>query len=723
MINENVSAKNELHSFFYPQSVAVLGASENPKKLGNIQVKALLDGGFQGDIFPIHPTSNAIHGVKCYSSLQAVSHAVDLVIFCLSAHQIQQGLEQCVEKKVKAAIIFASGFSETGESGEKQQKQIADYAKKHGLRLLGPNCVGLVNTLNGLVGTFSPAVMSYPLSERRAVGYVSQSGAFGVLTYMAAAQHGLTFNYFVSVGNEMDTSFEDVVEYMVHDKQTKVISGYLEGAKKPEKLRGLAYEALEKGKPIIVMKAGRGTAGKRAAASHTGSLAGSNDIYDAFFKQTGMIRANDYDEIISFSKLFLSGKLPTGRNTVIITSSGGRGINEADRCEANGLLIPKLNEETQRKIKQVIPSFASAANPIDLTAAASVSAPELFTAPLKALMEDPGVDNIILTEFPLFWDEETKELQEFVEMCKNTNKFVLVSTFPLEGMSIPKGQQYMVDHGVPVIPGNLQAISALAKLVEYSEKYRAYQKESVRERASIQKKENVAYLLQENQILSEWDASKVLQAYEIPTTKKSLATTVDEAVQQANSIGYPVVLKIDSKDILHKTEAGGIRLSLQNAEQVKQAFDDILLSAHKYHPDAHINGVMVQEMVAKGTEVIVGVTRDASFGPVIMFGLGGIFVEVFKDIAFRVAPITRQDALEMINEIKGKAIFDGVRGEEALDVEAIVDILLHVSSLVQDYDIEELDLNPIIVTEKCAKAVDALIVTSAAQTENMLARR
>ncbi|MEK5427463.1 acetate--CoA ligase family protein [Cytobacillus sp. FSL R7-0680] len=723
MINENVSAKDELHSFFYPQSVAVLGASENPKKLGNIQVKALLDGGFQGDIFPIHPTSNAIHGVKCYSSLQAVSHAVDLVIFCLSAHQIQQGLEQCVEKKVKAAIIFASGFSETGESGEKQQKQIADYAKKHGLRLLGPNCVGLVNTLNGLVGTFSPAVMSYPLSEQRAVGYVSQSGAFGVLTYMAAAQHGLTFNYFVSVGNEMDTSFEDVVEYMVHEKQTKVISGYLEGAKKPKKLRGLAYEALEKGKPIIVMKAGRGTAGKRAAASHTGSLAGSNDIYDAFFKQTGMIRANDYDEIISFSKLFLSGKLPTGRNTVIITSSGGRGINEADRCEANGLLIPKLNEETQRKIKQVIPSFASAANPIDLTAAASVSAPELFTAPLKALMEDPDVDNIILTEFPLFWDEETKELQEFVEMCKNTNKFVFVSTFPLEGMSIPKGQQYMVDHGVPVIPGNLQAISALAKLVEYSEKYRAYQKESVRERASIQKKENVAYLLQENQILNEWDASKVLQAYEIPTTKKSLATTVDEAVQQANSIGYPVVLKIDSKDILHKTEAGGIRLSLQNAEQVKQAFDDILLSAHKYHPDAHINGVMVQEMVAKGTEVIVGVTRDASFGPVIMFGLGGIFVEVFKDIAFRVAPITRQDALEMINEIKGKAIFDGVRGEEALDVEGIVDILLRVSSLVQDYDIEELDLNPIIVTEKCAKAVDALIVTSAAQTENMLARR
>lgn len=723
MINENVSAKDELHSFFYPQSVAVLGASENPKKLGNIQVKALLDGGFQGDIFPIHPTSNAIHGVKCYSSLQAVSHAVDLVIFCLSAHQIQQGLEQCVEKKVKAAIIFASGFSETGESGEKQQKQIADYAKKHGLRLLGPNCVGLVNTLNGLVGTFSPAVMSYPLSEQRAVGYVSQSGAFGVLTYMAAAQHGLTFNYFVSVGNEMDTSFEDVVEYMVHEKQTKVISGYLEGAKKPKKLRGLAYEALEKGKPIIVMKAGRGTAGKRAAASHTGSLAGSNDIYDAFFKQTGMIRANDYDEIISFSKLFLSGKLPTGRNTVIITSSGGRGINEADRCEANGLLIPKLNEETQRKIKQVIPSFASAANPIDLTAAASVSAPELFTAPLKALMEDPDVDNIILTEFPLFWDEETKELQEFVEMCKNTNKFVFVSTFPLEGMSIPKGQQYMVDHGVPVIPGNLQAISALAKLVEYSEKYRAYQKESVRERASIQKKENVAYLLQENQILSEWDASKVLQAYEIPTTKKSLATTVDEAVQQANSIGYPVVLKIDSKDILHKTEAGGIRLSLQNAEQVKQAFDDILLSAHKYHPDAHINGVMVQEMVAKGMEVIVGVTRDASFGPVIMFGLGGIFVEVFKDIAFRVAPITRQDALEMINEIKGKAIFDGVRGEEALDVEGIVDILLRVSSLVQDYDIEELDLNPIIVTEKCAKAVDALIVTSAAQTENMLARR
>ncbi|WP_066383135.1 acetate--CoA ligase family protein [Neobacillus mesonae] len=718
MRNESVTLSS-LDALLYPRSVAVLGASQNPNKLGYIQVKALLDGGFAGEIYPINPKAEDIAGLTCYPSLADVPGPIDLAIFCVSAEQVQSSLHDCANKNVKGAIIFASGYSETGEEGARQQAMMAEIAKKNGIRLIGPNCVGLVNTLNGLVGTFSPAVMSYPLKDERSVGYVSQSGAFGVLTYMAAAQHGLSFNYFITVGNEVDTEFADFVEYMIHDPKTKVISGYLEGAKDPDRLRNLAEEALSLNKPIVVMKTGRSSAGSRAAASHTGSLAGSDQLYDAFFKQTGIVRANDYEEIISFSKLFLSGKLPTGRNTVIITSSGGRGINEADRCEANGLQIIPLSEKTKARIKESIPPFASTANPIDLTAAASVTNPELFIAPMKALLEDPEVDNIIFTEFPMNWGSDHPLLQEFIQLCKESDKFVLVATFPLQGMSIPKGAAEMEKNGIPVITGDLNPIGSLAKLVAYSEKYRkkkltSHQEEQRRSGGSVESKQIIQNLLKPGKTLSEFEAGQVLAQYGIPTARKALAVTVEEAIIQANEIGYPVVLKIDSNQILHKTEANGIRLNIQSDEEVKKAYADILQSAKMYKPDAVINGVTVHEMLPKGTEVIVGVSNDPVFGPVIMFGLGGILVETFKDISFRLAPLTRQDAMEMIEELKARAILKGVRGQAPADQEAIIDVLLHVSDLMMDAEglIEELDINPIIVYENGLKAADALIVSS-----------
>lgn len=716
-MNESVSLVG-LEPLFYPQTVAVLGASQNHKKLGNIQVKALLDGKFSGKIFPINPNSSEIAGLTCYPSIVDVPEPVDLAIFCVGAKQVKESLEDCAKKKVKAAIIFASGFSEIGEEGARQQELIAEIARKNGIRLIGPNCVGLVNTINGLVGTFSPAVMSHPLQDQRAVGYVSQSGAFGVLTYMAAAQRRLSFNYFVTVGNEMDTGFEDIVEYMIHDPKTKVISGYLEGAKNPAKLRKLAKEALNLNKPIIVMKTGRSTAGSRAAASHTGSLAGSDQIYDAFFKQTGIVRANDYEDIISFSKLFLSGKLPAGRNTVIITSSGGRGINEADRCEANGLHIVPLGEKTKEKIKQLIPVYGSASNPIDLTAAASVTNPELFITPLKALIEDPEVDNIVFTEFPMFWDEDHPQLQEFIQTCKQTDKFILVTNFPLQGMSIPKGAAELEKNGIPVITGDLNPIGSLAKLVEYSEKYSKNQiassEEARNKKGYPDLKQKLQELVKSGSALSEFESSQLLELYGIPTAKKGLAATAEEAVHLANTIGYPVVLKVDSKDIPHKTEANGIRLNIQSAHEVKEAFGDILEAAKKYNPGANLAGISVHEMLPKGTEIIVGVTNDPAFGPVIMFGLGGIFVETFKDISFRVAPLTKQDAAEMIEEIKGNAILKGVRGKQPADLNAIVNVLINVSNLVIEAEgvIEELDINPIIVYENGLKAADALIVVN-----------
>lgn len=721
-MNNELKAYETLEPLFNPKSVAVLGASTNPYKIGYIQLKSLLDGGFTGAIYPINPKASEIEGLACYPSITAVPEEVDLAIFCVSAEQIQDSLKECAKNNVKAAIIFASGFSEIGEEGVKLQQELADIAEENGIRIIGPNCVGLVNTMNGMIGTFSPAILAVPLHEEKAVGYVSQSGAFGVLTYMAAAQKGLSFNYFASVGNEMETEFSDVVEYMIHDPKTKVITGYLEGAKNTKKLRRLAGEALDRKKPIVLMKTGRSSAGSRAAASHTGSLAGSDLIYDAFFRQSGIVRVDDYEDIITFSKLFLSNKLPKGKNTVLITSSGGRGINEADRCEGLGLNIIPLCEETVTEIKKHIPSFASASNPIDLTAAASVTNPELFIAPLRALVADPDVHNIILTEFPLGWEADNPYLQELIDICKNSDKFVFITTFPLEGMSVPKGKEELEKNGIPVIPGDINPIKGLAKLVEYSERYRKHQQTTLQEDDSP--KQQIHLSLQTGPTLSESQATEILDLYEIPTTRRTIATTVDEAVQFANSIGYPVVLKVDSADIPHKTEADAIRLNVQNEHEVMKAFTEIYQNATNYKADAHINGISVQEMLPEGTEVIIGATKDPNFGPVIMFGLGGIFVEVFKDISFRVAPLTRADAVEMIEEVKGKALLKGARGKAHADIEAIIEVLLKVSKLVTENEaiIEELDINPLFVYEEGIKAADAMIVVSNDVVEKSVVR-
>ncbi|WP_106498368.1 acetate--CoA ligase family protein [Lentibacillus sp. Marseille-P4043] len=708
-----------------PKTVAVLGASAKKSKLGYLQVKALLDGGFQGDIYPINPKSEMITGLRCFPSLSETPKNVDLAIFCVSADKVEDCLEECGQNNVKAAIIFASGFSEIGEEGMKAQQRMKQIARENGIRIIGPNCVGLVNTTNGLVGTFSPGLTQLPLSDKREVGFITQSGAFGVLTYIAAAQNGLTFNYFVSVGNEVETEFSDIMEYMIHDSDTSVISGYLEGEKNPNKLRQLADQALVKNKPIIVMKSGRSSAGSRAAASHTGSLAGSDKIYDGFFQQTGIIRADDYEDIISFSKLFLSKKLPTGRNTVLITSSGGRGINEADRCESYGLKINRLSEETKDKIKQNIPSYGSASNPIDLTAEAAVTNPELFLAPLKALVEDPDTDIIIFTEFPMAWKADDPHVKAFIEICKNTDKLVFVTTFPLEGMSIPNSAAALEKNGIPVIPGNLNPISALAKLVNYSEKYHKMKLADDELMTEWDKKEDISSLLQPGTTLSESQASDVLASYGIPTTKRAVASSEDNAVSHADKIGYPVALKIDSPDIPHKSEANAIKLNLKNDLEVSVAFKEIMQNAKNYKPNAKINGVSVQQMLPEGVEVIVGVTNDPAFGPVIMFGLGGVFVEIFQDISFRVAPITKNDAIEMIEEIKGYKILKGARGKPPVDIDAIADVLLRVSKLVSDYkdEIKELDINPLIVYEKGIVAADAMLVVNESKNQTSVVGR
>lgn len=707
---EQVIGYESLRPLLNPKTIAVLGASESKYKIGHLQIQALIDGQFQGEVIPIHPTASEIAGLKSYPTLAAVPSDIDLVIFCVSFSQIKAGLVACAEKKVKSAIIFAAGFAETGEAGQKLQQELAQYAKEQGIRIVGPNSVGLVNTSNGLIGTFSPAILTVPMNGKKGVGYVSQSGAFGVLTYMAAAQQGVSFNYFISTGNEMDVSFEDFVEYMVHDDETSIISGYLEGTKKPEKLMQLAKQALDKKKPILMMKTGRSDAGSRAAASHTGSLAGSDKIYDAFFKQYGIVRVEDFEDIIAFSKLFNPEKLPTGKNTVIITSSGGRGINEADRCESYGLNIVELSETTKAEIRKNLPEYASVNNPIDLTAAASVTNPEFYLEPLRVLVNDPDVDNIIFTDFPYSWDENSPMLHEFVSLAKLSNKVIGVFPFPLEGMTYPKATDTLVANDIAVISGAINPVRALSKLVQYS--LYVQTNEQTSDVALDYFSADLADLLKTGATLSESEASEVLDRYGITTTKRYIAREAEEAVKMAKIIGFPVVLKIDSAHIPHKTEADAIRLNVSSEEEVRIAFDEVMSNAKKYNPTATLNGVLVQEMLPKGVEIIIGAHIDETFGPVIMAGLGGIFVEVFKDIAFKVLPLTRKDAMDLLEELQGKAILHGARGKVPVDKEAIIDVLLKVSKLMEDNKdtIKELDINPLIVYEKGIKAADAMIV-------------
>ncbi|KJS17135.1 MAG: hypothetical protein VR69_06460 [Peptococcaceae bacterium BRH_c4b] len=713
-MNQTQNPIYAMENFFYPESIAIIGASSNPNKPGGLPIGYLLNKGYEGKIYPVNPARESINGLKCYPSVLDIPDKVDLAIVSVVAADVYHTLEECVAKGIRAAVIFSAGFAEVGPEGLALQQRLTELAGKTGLRLAGPNCVGLLNANNGVMATFAP-VADLPPVEPKVLGFVTQSGTFGTLIYNDCLYKGVGFSYFVSVGNEADLEFADFLEYMIHDPGTKLVGGYMEGAKDTVKLRRVAEEALRKEKPVLIMKAGSTAAGSRAAASHTGSLAGSDSIYNAFFKQTGMIRINLHTEVIHFAPLFQMGKPPKGRNVAIVSGSGGRGVTLSDCCETLGLNVVPLRQETRDRLESILPAFASTQNPVDLTAAV-MTRPELLLESLKIVSDDPDVD-IILTgmNFQGF-DSSHPLIREFIDFYyhiqNNTDKFMLVSYFVQPGSEMDSGGRELLQAGMHLVFDWHENIKAVSQLATYYETLQKRKQDKYRVQAPGVKKPDLSGLLKPGETLSESAAKAVLEKYGIPVTREAMATSASEAVSQAKTIGYPVVLKVDSPDILHKTEAGSVKLNLKNDDEVRAAYHEVISNARKYKPDARINGVSVQEMLPEGTEVIVGVTRDPAFGPVIMFGLGGIFVEVLKDVSFRVAPLSPGDASDMIEEIKGFAVLKGVRGKPPVDIEAIADVILKISALVTDYrdSIEELDINPLIVYPRGIKAADALLV-------------
>lgn len=709
-MDEPVGGKME--RLFRPRSIAILGASEDFVKISGRPLKFLLDKGYAGKIFPVNPKYEKVAGLRCYPSVAEIAEPVDLAIVAVPAAAVPEAVTQCAAKGIPAAVVFSSGFGEVGEEGRHLERQVAELARRSGLRLCGPNTLGFMNTFDRVMATFSQAgegeVPAGP------VAFVTQSGAFGTAIFALARQRGLAFGYFVNSGNEADLEFADLLDFVVADPKVRVVSGYIEGLKDGRKLLAVADRALELGKPIVITKVGRSTAGARAALSHTGSLAGSDRVYTGVFRQKGIIRAAQEEELLDLVSAFSLCPLPEGRGLGIVTQSGGAGVLMADRAEEVGLSVPDLAEETKTALRRVIPAFGSVKNPVDITAQ-FIADPTLLRRSLEVVLQDPRVDAAIfyLGLMERFADQVVTNLEQ---VHAETRKPLVVAW-----VGAPEaGLRALREGGICALPSATRAVNAVRGLVEYAEARTRWAQARPGLRAEAgggaEAVRSVIHAcrVEGRRVLTTSEVFALLSRYGIKVARARLGCTAEEAVTAAREIGFPVALKVESPAIQHKTEAKALRLDVPDAGAAARAFDEVLECARRYAPGAEIRGVMVQEMVREGTEVVVGLHHDPQFGPVVMAGLGGIFVEVLEDVVFRAAPLTRPDAEQMVRELRGRRILEEVRGRPAADVGSVIEVLLAVSRLAVDAagEVAELDINPLVVLPagRGAVAVDALAV-------------
>jgi len=695
-----------LESLFDPQAVAVVGASANPVKLGHSVLDNLTKYGYQGQIYPINPKEKEILGHTCYQRVIDVPGPVDLAVIVVPNRFVAQVMEDCGAKDVGAAIVISAGFRETGTEGRQMEREVIEIAHRHGIRVVGPNCLGVITTASNLNASFAAR-----MPDQGSISFMSQSGALctGILDWAAA--NALGFAGFVSLGNKGDLNESDFLQAWQQDPQTDVVMAYLEGIVEGPRFMQVARE-LTKEKPLIVVKSGTTSAGSRAVSSHTGTLAGSDAAYDAAFKQAGVLRANSVSELFAYSTAFAYQPLPRGRQVAIVTNAGGPGIMATDACEKRGLQLAKLSPETVNILQEGLPAAASFYNPIDVLGDAYA---DRYRLALKAALEDASVDAVIFLLTPQAMTQIEETAQSVVELSKAYDKPVLANF--MGGKDVAAGNRILGEGRVPYYGFPEEAADALARMAEHRE-WRERTQEPLQQFVADRERAATAILTAQKAGrlgLNEVEARQIVAAYGLPLPSSQLALNVEQAVQSAEEIGYPVVMKIISPDILHKSDIGGVQVGLKNDKEVRLAYEEIINRAYRYMPDADVWGVAIQEMVKVGREVILGVTKDPTFGHLMMFGLGGIYVEVLKDVVFRVAPVTRTEAQDMVREIRSFPLLAGARGENPSDVGAIVDCILRVSQMVTDFpQIVELDINPLFAYEdgQGAMAVDARIVIS-----------
>ncbi len=702
--------RKDLERLFNPRSIAIVGASQDLATISGQPLKHLIAHHYRGAIYPVNPKYPDILGIKCYATVEALPEAPDLVMILINAARVAETLRQCGRKGVRYAIIFSSGYSEIGGKGVDMQQELAAIADAYDIGVVGPNCQGMINITGSVFAGFGSVY--YSDYDPGSVSMVSQSGGFGCsVMNLAAKDGGLNFRQMVTTGNELGVSSLDFIDYFIDDPQTDIIVGYIEGLKDAHRLLEIGGKALTAKKPILAWKVGNTAQGQQAAASHTANLGGAMALYKAAFRQGGIIQVEDIQDVIDYGRAFQCGKLPEGNRVAIITISGGAGILMTDECVNRGMQVPQLAPATIERLRSFVPSFGSLLNPIDVTAAI-FNDPDLIKMTLHAVLDDPDIDSIAMINASLQGEIATQVAIEVAAVARESSKPIFMSWSALD--EINRDAYALLDAAkVPYYKSPVRCGRALAALSWYAEALHRHEVVRGETVAAISSRKARSTLAGRQDDVSEYAAKQILAQYGIGITQEELATSREEALAIAKRIGYPVALKVQSPDIPHKTEAKAVRLGLAADAEAGAAYDEILRNAKAYKADARIEGVLVQEMVSGGIEAILGVTNDKLFGPAVMFGLGGIFAEVLKDVAFRIAPVTKSVALDMIAEIKGYPVLTGARGAAHADIDALADAIVRLSALALDLKdhAAELDINPLFVFArgKGVKAGDALI--------------
>lgn len=690
----------DLKTLFHPRSVALIGASSEQTKLSGRPLRFFREFGYAGSLYPVNPKYQEISGVPCYAKLADIPGAVDLAVITLPASAVPGALAECGIKGVKAAAIISSGFAEVGGEGVRLQEELKRVASEYGIAVCGPNCSGFVYFPERVTASFSVG-LDGGFPEAGPAAFVSQSGALSSYILGAARDRNLGFRYWITTGNECVLSFTDYLQYVLEDPEVGLVLGYLEDARDGQAFRAAARRALILDKPLIVMKVGRSEAGAKASVSHTGSLAGADEVYQAVFSQNGVLRAESLDELFDLAILAQASRRPRGKRVQILSISGAAGILMADVGSELGLEFSDLSPATKDALKKIMPPFATIANPMDVTAEA-VARPGLLKQAAEVIVKDPNVDNLMIF-FGIVPGAHEKLASDIAEVARSTDKLIVVAWFPLPLSDIWKG---LARADVPVFSEPARGIRALGKMAQYVAcRERALSRQpaptgKVSHLGSEFEKILAQAKSQGRNTLSEVEAKCLLKAWGLAVPRGGLARNAAEARSLASGIGGPVALKASSPDLLHKTEAGVIRLRLDSPEEVERAFEEILEKARKWNPEARLDGVLVEEMIGGETrEVIVGVRQDLRFGAVVTFGLGGILVEAIRDFAVCPAPLTLDEAREMIRRIRGYRILTAFRGRPAADLEALAQVLCQVGQLACQWQerIAELEINPLFV--------------------------
>jgi acetyl coenzyme A synthetase (ADP forming)-like protein len=697
----------DIKCLFEPKTIAVIGAARDPNKIGYKILHNILSGGYGGRVYPINPQGGEILGVKAYRSIEEVNDPVDVASIVIPAKWVYEAVKSCARKQVKYLTIISSGFSEVGN--DEEEKRIVSYAKEHQMRVLGPNIFGIYSAAASLNATFGSSEII-----PGGVAIITQSGALGIAMIGKTAIENIGLSAIVSVGNKADVDEADLLEYLMSREQTKIVLMYIEGVREGEKLIRTVKKVTEK-IPVVVLKSGRSERGAIAAASHTGSLAGSDEIFDAIMRQCGVLRAESIEEAFNWCKFLANTPSPPGENTVIITNGGGIGVMTTDACEKYGLKLYDDLEALKETFSDVTPNFGSTKNPVDLTGQATSS---YYHAALDEALKNDEIHSVI----SLYCETAVFDAENLSPMIAENDRKYKAEKKPLV-FSIFGGEKTesyigpLRKSNVAVYGDVYEAVSCLGALYSHH-RYLLERSDEIDDAeidvSSIQKV--IEGVLRERRtFLLAHEGQEVMRAAGIQIPKSTIVRNLEEAVRGAEGIGYPVVMKVVSRDILHKSDAGGVALDLDNKSEVMDAYQAILRNCRSYNPHAAITGVEISEMVGKGTETIIGARRDKTFGPILMFGLGGIYVEVMRDVAFRALPINRKEVMSMIKEIRAYPLLLGVRGEEKKDVEGVVDTMIKVGAVLQKCErISDIEINPLVVYEhgRGVKAVDVRILLS-----------